>query len=152
MLRGYYQTSVHCPKALRAAALALVFFNVNDGRTTELSSGSGVVVGAHGEVLTNAHVVENCTKITVRSSSASIVARDEKNDLALVRSDLPASPVAAFREGGPVRAGDPLVALGYPLSGLLADTASLSVGNVSALAGLGDDTRFLQISACRTLP
>jgi Trypsin-like peptidase domain len=39
------------------------------------------------------------------------------------------------------------VALGYPLSGLLAGTASLSVGNVSALAGLGDDTRFLQISA-----
>jgi hypothetical protein len=37
--------------------------------------------------------------------------------------------------------------LGYPLSGLLASTANLSVGNVSALAGLGDDSRYLQISA-----
>ena len=105
----------------------------------------------NGEVLTNAHVVENCTKIIIRSSSAAsaafLVARDEKNDLALVRSKLPLSSVVAFREGGPVRAGDAVVALGYPLSGLLATTANLSVGNVSALAGLGDDSRYLQISA-----
>src|SRR6516164_2463105 len=32
-------------------------------------------------------------------------------------------------------------------SPLLASTANLSVGNVSALAGLGDDSRYLQISA-----
>ena len=126
----------------------MILFGVNVGRAADISGGSGVVIGAHGEVLTNAHVVENCTKITVRSLSASrLVARDEKNDLAVVHSSLPASPVAVFREGGPVRAGDAVVALGYPLSGLLADTASLSVGNVSALAGLGDDSRFLQISA-----
>jgi surface antigen len=37
--------------------------------------------------------------------------------------------------------------LGYPLSGLLASTANVSVGNVSALAGLADDSRYLQISA-----
>jgi hypothetical protein len=46
-----------------------------------------------------------------------------------------------------VRAGDAVVALGYPLVGLLATTANLTVGNVSALAGLGDDSRYLQISA-----
>ena len=54
-------------------------------------SGSGVVIGTHGEVLTNAHVVEDCTYIIVRSSSAAsaafLVARDEKNDLAVVPSD-----------------------------------------------------------------
>jgi S1-C subfamily serine protease len=116
---------------------------------TPKSVGSGVVIGAHGEVLTNAHVVESCAKISVRSSSAStayLVARDEKNDLAVVRSNLPLSSVVVFREGA-VRPGDAVVALGYPLSGLLATTANLSVGNVSALAGLGDDSRYLQISA-----
>jgi S1-C subfamily serine protease len=120
-------------------------------QAADLTSGSGAVIGANGEVLTNAHVVENCTKITVRSSSAAsaafLIARDEKNDLAVVRSKLPLSSVVAFREGGPVRAGDAVVALGYPLSGLVATTANLSVGNVSALAGLGDDSRYLQISA-----
>jgi S1-C subfamily serine protease len=55
--------------------------------------------------------------------------------------------VATFREGTPVRAGEAVVALGYPLSGLLASTANVSIGNVSALAGLHDDSRYLQISA-----
>ena len=151
MLRGYHQTSVQCATwALPAIALAVVCFSVNVSLAADISSGSGVVIGAHGEVLTNAHVVENCTKITVQSSPTSrayLVARDEKNDLAVVRGSLPASPVAVFRDGAPVRAGDAVVALGYPLSGLLATTANLSVGNVSALAGLGDDSRYLQISA-----
>jgi len=55
--------------------------------------------------------------------------------------------VAAFRDGHGVRAGDTVVALGYPLAGYLATNANLSVGNVSALAGLGDDSRYVQISA-----
>ena len=87
-------------------------------QAADLTSGSGVVIGANGEVLTNSHVVEKCAKITVRSSSAAsaafLVARDEKNDLAVVRTKLPGSSAVAFREGGPVRAGDAVVALGYP--------------------------------------
>jgi serine protease Do len=78
------------------------------------------------------------------ASAATLVARDEKNDLAVVRSDFHPSNVVAFREGKPVRAGDAVVALGYPLSGLLATTANHSVGNVSALAGLGDDRAFFK--------
>ena len=49
---------------------------------------------------------------------------------------VPLSAVAVFRDGGPVRAGDAVVALGYPLSGLLAKSANLTVGNVSVLAGM----------------
>jgi S1-C subfamily serine protease len=72
---------------------------------------------------------------------------NERNDLAVIRLAWPASSVAVFREGAPIRAGDAIVALGYPLSGVLATTANVSVGNVSALAGLADDSRYLQISA-----
>jgi hypothetical protein len=129
---------------------AMLLLSLSIGRAADVSSGSGVVIGAHGEVLTNAHVVENWTKITVRSSSAAaayLVARDQVNDLAVVRGDLSVTSVAVFRDNAPVRAGDAVVVLGYPLSGLLATTANLSVGNVSALAGLGDDSLYLQISA-----
>ena len=137
------------------ATLAVALLTVISGVAlvaADASSGSGVVIGTHGEVLTNAHVVKNCAKITVRSSSgdpasAILIAQDEKNDLAVLRSDSPLSSFAAFREGGPVRAGDAVVVLGYPLQGLLATTANLSVGNVSALAGARDDSRYLQISA-----
>ena len=137
---------------MRKVAIILVVLATRaSAQAADISSGSGVVVGDHGEVLTNAHVVNACAQIIVRSpagdlATAQLIARDEKNDLAVVRTR-PLSSVATFRDGKPVRAGDAIVAMGYPLAGLLATTANLSVGNVSALAGLGDDSRYLQISA-----
>ena len=133
-------------------SLGIFSLAVQGLRAADISSGSGVVIGSKGEILTNAHVVERCAAITVQfstgnSEAAVLVARDEKNDLAVIRSKTLPSSVAAFRDGGPLRAGDTVVALGYPLSGLLASSANLSVGNVSALAGLGDDSRYVQISA-----
>ncbi len=139
-------------RAAPAIVLATLVSGVISARAADGLIGSGVVINVHGEILTNAHVVEECTRITVRSSAgelaaARLVARDEQNDLAVIRSELPIPFVVDFRDGTPVRAGDLVVALGYPLSGLLATTANLSVGNVSALAGLSDDSRYLQISA-----
>jgi hypothetical protein len=118
-------------------------------------TGSGIVIGTKGEILTNAHVVEACQKITVKLTSensqlSTLVARDEQNDLAVIRltgTNNPPTSVAVFRESPPVRAGDAVVALGYPLSGVLATEANVSVGNVSALSGIADDSRYLQISA-----
>jgi S1-C subfamily serine protease len=132
--------------------LATLFPHVAAVHAADTFTGSGVVIGTRGEILTNAHVVEGCKKITVQmfsqnSQAAVLVARDQQNDLAVVRVNNPPPLVAAFREGTPLRAGDTVVALGFPLSGLLATTANLTVGNVSALAGLGDDTRYFQISA-----
>ena len=121
-------------------------------QAAEISSGSGVMIGDHGEVLTNAHVANDaCAQIIVRfpdgdSGTAQLIASDEKNDLAVVRTR-PLPSVATFRDGKPVRLGETIVVLGYPLAGLLARTANLTAGNVSALAGLGDDSRYLQISA-----
>ena len=37
--------------------------------------------------------------------------------------------------------------VGFPLHGLLASEANVTTGTISALAGLGNDTRFLQITA-----
>jgi len=134
--------------AVQLATLALTISGVQAADT----SGSGVAIGIQGEILTNSHVVENCAKITVQLSSnnsqtALLVARDQKNDLAVIRIDTAPASVTAFRDGTPIRAGDTVVALGYPLAGLLASSANLSVGNVSAVAGLGDDYRYFQISA-----
>jgi S1-C subfamily serine protease len=145
----------------RAAAMRMVgttlvvllaSLGVSHGQAADTFTGSGVLIGSRGEILTNSHVVEGCERIIVRLPSkdfqtAALVARDQKNDLAVARINNPSLSVAAFRAGGAVRAGDPVVALGYPLSGLLANSANLTVGNVSALAGLGDDWRYLQISA-----
>jgi hypothetical protein len=138
--------------AIVVVPLAAVIAGSCRARAADATVGSGVVIGAHGEILTNSHVVEACEKIIVQLASgslepATLLARDQKNDLAVVRINTSPASVAAFREGAQIRPGDTVVALGYPLSGLLAKSANLSVGNVSALAGLGDDPRFVQISA-----
>ena len=133
-------------------ALATILCSAVPMAMGDTFTGSGVVIGSRGEILTNSHVVEGCERIAVQFPSdirqaGTLIARDQRNDLAIVRTDKWPQSVAKFREGSPVRAGDAVIALGYPLSGLLAAAANLTVGNVSALAGLANDSRYLQISA-----
>jgi S1-C subfamily serine protease len=117
--------------------------------TARSSSGTGFYVSAAGHVATNAHVVEGCSEVQIVTgmappSSGRVVARDEKNDLAIVLTQAhPAAP-AALRAG--VRIGETIAAFGYPLTGLLATGGNFTIGNVSAVAGIRDDTRFMQIS------
>ena len=45
------------------------------------------------------------------------------------------------------RLGESVEAFGYPLADILSTSGNFSLGNISALSGLGDDSRYLQISA-----
>lgn len=116
------------------------------------SSGSGFFVSTAGMVLTNKHVIRGCTSVRVRTDSgpsipARVVGTDAAQDLALLASDGSAPAVAVFRSGTDVRPGDGVVAIGYPLNGLLADEVNVSVGVVNALAGMYNDREQLQMSA-----
>jgi Trypsin-like peptidase domain len=53
----------------------------------------------------------------------------------------------SMRVNPPLRIGEQVVAFGFPLSGTLAADGTLTTGNISALAGLANDIRLLQISA-----
>ena len=118
---------------------------------TTMISGTGFVVNRQGHVLTNHHVVRGCTTIRAAidglKKPATVIASDAKNDLAVIKLPTPSLNVARFREGRNIKAGDGVVAVGFPLHGLLASEANVATGTVSALAGIGNDTRFLQISA-----
>jgi TPR repeat protein len=115
------------------------------------SYGSGIVVTKAGQIVTNAHVVQDCqevrTGVDLRRTVASVRALDRQNDLALLTTAMPADDAATFREGRGVKQGDSVVVVGFPLRGVVASSASLTVGTVSALAGIHDDTRYLQITA-----
>jgi S1-C subfamily serine protease len=52
-----------------------------------------------------------------------------------------------FRDGKGIRPADEVVALGFPYAGLLASSPQVTAGTVSALAGLFDDSRYLQFTA-----
>lgn len=111
------------------------------------SSGTGFAVTADGWILTNAHVVQDCGRIEVKGKGDAADPRiDETNDLAVVKitAGEPLKPLS-FRKS-PTRLGEDIVALGYPLATLLADSVKITTGNVNALAGIRNDTRYIQIS------
>jgi serine protease Do len=114
------------------------------------SSGTGFFVTVEGHVLTNAHVVDRCTSIEVTAdkgalASGRLLVRDSTNDLALIKLDQKPPKTLAFKTG--IRLGEPVAAFGFPLASLLASSGNFTLGNVTALAGIGDDSRFLQVSA-----
>ena len=129
-------------------------------------SGTGFAVSEDGQIVTNHHVVVDCAEVRVRPSGAEavpvgalplppgfvleftpavVVARDPGNDLALLKAAI-RLPAAVLRNDRGIRAGDSVVAVGFPLPGLLASEANVTTGSVSALAGVGNDTRFLQMT------
>lgn len=66
------------------------------------SSGSGIVVTAEGHVLTNNHVVDGCGSFGLRrvgeeERRATLLAKDSKNDLAVLRAERPYEDVVSFR-------------------------------------------------------
>jgi S1-C subfamily serine protease len=114
------------------------------------STGTGFFISTNGNVITNAHVVEDCVAIRARTSqgataAAKVLARDVRNDLALVDTGLVVNGVAAFRTN--VRLGEAVEAFGYPLTDVLSKSGNFTLGNVSALVGIGEDSRYFQISA-----
>ena len=52
-----------------------------------------------------------------------------------------------FRQGRGIRPGADIVVIGYPLRGFVASEPNVTTGNVSALAGPGDDRRLFQMTA-----
>ena len=118
------------------------------------SNASGFVIGQDREttfIVTNHHVVEDCAKVTVvhagKSYEASVRAKDANSDLALLETNIPTAQPASFSRLSRARLGEAVTAAGYPLQGLLSKSLNVTGGNVSALAGLGDDAKHLQITA-----
>jgi|GEM_PF-1334130 len=131
--------------------LGLVLLAVTE-TAAATSSGTGIVVSPQGHILTNAHVIKGCLSATVRSAgtatnAARIVAKSEADDLALLLTTPTSQQVASFRISPPVRAGEAVVVYGFPLSGLLTSTGNATTGNVSALAGLKNNSAHMQMSA-----
>ena len=76
-----------------------------------------------------------------------VVSISKLEDLALLKADTQRASVAVFRQSAKINQGETVIVYGYPLSGLLASSGNVSTGIITALAGLRDDPRQLQISA-----
>jgi Do/DeqQ family serine protease len=119
------------------------FFDVPpDSRPRERqfqSAGSGVIVDAkNGYIITNHHVVENASEITVtlldnRSFSAKVVGSDEGADIAVLQAKQPNLVAMALGDSSKLEVGDYVVAIGNPF-GL---QHTVTAGIVSALGRTG---------------
>jgi S1-C subfamily serine protease len=114
-------------------------------------SGSGFFVNARGDLVTNAHVTRGCEKVTVMVNGqevpGTVAYSDAKTDLSLVRTAWAPLSFVPVRVAPPIKLAEPVIAIGYPLSGLLSKQVHVTDGSVTALAGLRDDTSRIQISA-----
>ena len=101
------------------------------------SLGSGVIVRADGLIVTNNHVVEGGTEITValsdkREFKAKVLLADPRTDLAVLKIDTKGEnlPVVPFADTDPVQVGDLVLAIGDPFG----VGQTVTMGIVSALA------------------
>jgi serine protease Do len=82
--------------------------------------GSGFIVDRSGYVLTNAHVVDDAARITVRLDSgeelnATVVGEDEETDLAVLKIDARRElPFVKFGDSEKAEVGDWVLAIGSP--------------------------------------
>ncbi len=96
-------------------------------------AGSGIIVSDDGYILTSDHVVQQADRVTVllhdrRQFEARVVARDPSTDVAVVKIDGRALPVARLGDSDRLALGDWVLAVGSPL-GL---QFSVTAGVVSA--------------------
>jgi putative serine protease PepD len=115
---------------------------------TPVALGSGVVFDARGDVVTNAHVVDNATRFVVTLASgdrhpATLVGRDPGMDLAVIRITGARPRPATFANSAQVEVGDLTLAIGNPL-GL---RSSVTEGIVSAVGRSVPETDSVRLSS-----
>lgn len=133
------------PGTVSADSLEALLDSVPDVRLEW--TGTGFFVSTRGHLLTNSHVVEGCGILKLRDGLIlDVVAQDGGSDLALLKSGESPARVLTFSVA-PGRVGQPVVAAGYPLPGVLSSGLNVTSGNISALAGPRDNTTLLQMTA-----
>ena len=126
-------------------------FNIPKERR-EKSLGSGVIVSPEGYVLTNNHVVDHATEITVtlrdkREMKAEVVGTDPRTDIALLKIDGTNFPYVTLGDSSKVQVGDVALAIGNPFG----VGQTVTMGIVSAMGrgnlGIEEVEDFIQTDA-----
>ncbi|HTK92194.1 MAG TPA: DegQ family serine endoprotease [Verrucomicrobiae bacterium] len=130
------------------------FFRKRSPRDDGRASGSGVIVDKQGLILTNAHVVENAAEVEVglsddRKFKATLVGRDPKTDLAVLRIEAPSGsfPVAELGDSDRLRVGQWAIAIGNPFGLDRTVTAGIISATGRTRVGVATYEAFIQTDA-----
>ena len=130
--------SANSGTATAAQSVGVVDIDTVLGYQGARAAGTGIVLTAAGEVLTNNHVVNGATKIAVtvvstgRTYTASVVGTDPSDDVAVIQlADASGLSTANLGDSSSVRAGDAVTGVGN--AGGVGGTPSAAAGRVLAL-------------------
>ena len=103
---------------------------------TYQASGSGFIISEDGYILTNYHVIEGYSTVTVatydgKTYEAKVIGYDQSNDIAVLQIDADGLKPVTLGDSSKMRVGDTVLAIGNPLGEL---TFSLTKGIVSAMS------------------
>jgi serine protease Do len=121
-------------------------------RPAMMRQGSGFIITSDGYIVTNNHLVEKASKVTVKLLNnkeyvAKVIGTDPQSDIAVIKIDAKNLPVVKLGDSDAAEVGEWVVALGNPF-GL---SHSLSAGILGAKGrsnvGITDYENFLQTDA-----
>ena len=103
-------------------------------QSTSAASGSGFIISDDGYILTNFHVIEDSSSISVSmyngdSYDAALIGYDESNDIAVLKIEAEGLSPVILGDSDNLNVGDSVVAIGNPLGEL---TFTLTSGAISA--------------------
>ena len=120
-------------------------------REKPVSTGTGFFINPAGQILTAAHVTEDCAILEAKYDDVAllghVVASSHLVDLAVLDTGKPAEHTLPLRKGGDVLLGEPVVNVGYPLQPNLASSPNLTRGNISSKGALEGSLGQFQFSA-----
>lgn len=105
------------------------------GQYVTSGAGSGVIISSDGYIVTNHHVIDGATSITITLRNgtqyeASLIASDEQSDLAVLKVEASGLTAAVFADSDSLQVGQTAIAIGNPLGSL---GGSVTKGILSAL-------------------
>lgn len=117
----------------------------------EEGSGTGFAVTADGVIATCAHVVEGARKIEVnisgRSFPATVIAVDNRSDVALIRIQANGLTPLGLQDSDTVQTAEYVRVIGFPLSDVLGTEPKVTTGTVSGIVNDTQRGRRIQVDA-----
>lgn len=105
------------------------------GQYVSEGAGSGVIISKDGYIVTNNHVIDNASSISVRTTDgkdyeAQLIGKDADSDLAVIKIKADNLTPATFGDSSKLEVGDVAIAIGNPLGEL---GGTVTEGIISAL-------------------
>jgi hypothetical protein len=148
LLTSYSASQQNVADVVKKSSDAVVLIVISNAAGEETALGSGFIISADGEIVTNHHVIKDAHSAIVKLSNGAffpvsgVLADDSTRDLAIIKVNGKNLPFLSLGELSKVSVGDHVVAIGSPL-GL---EGTVSDGVVSALRDISGK-KWIQTTA-----